>query len=144
MPISKILEPRVELPELTADAQRAYRRALSLSNDEKDALIKHLRECVRSTKHGESVDLAPTATVRPGDRVEITGGALDHIGDHGVVNSVGRARIRVTVAGKATPLYLFMSDIRVIAQKPTLGKRDSSHLRAVPKATDTDRTGTTG
>jgi transcription antitermination factor NusG len=134
MPISKILEPRVDLPELSEPAARMLRRLSDLPDDDKEALIRHLKEEVRSHKHGTSADLAPTQNLSPGDEVEIVSGALDYIGQVGRVNSAARARVRVTVQGKPTPLYLFRSDVRLVrAAKPVLGKRDSSHLRAVPK-----------
>lgn len=152
MPTSKILEPRVELPDLSSEARNVLSRANALAPDDITAVIAHLKENLRSTKHGESVDKAEASPIGAGDTVKIVHGALDYINSLGVVNSVGRARLRVTVEGRTTPLYLFQTDVELVRRRATTipGKRDSSHLRAVPKATGvpddggSTRTGTRG
>lgn len=109
--MKKVDKLRARLPELTGELLAVYDDAVSrFSAQELNSLAQHLLVKVREAATAGS----RSAVVELGSRVEILGGEPRFIGRVGKITKVQRIRCFVELEGVRSPVYAFISDVRVV------------------------------
>jgi hypothetical protein len=110
--MSKVDKAAERLPELRDLGQQMLRDITSnMSRDQVAALAAHLTHFNRT----KATERALAQALKAGDRVRITGGDPRFVGTEGVVSKAQRIRCYVEVPGAKRPIYLFTSDVEVLA-----------------------------
>lgn len=111
--MSKVERAGSRLPSLNESAQKTFEDIVSnLGVDQLNAMAMHLQHTVRTRLTQESLN----AKLSPGQKVRIVTSADPRfIGAEGTIERAQRIRCFVAVPGSKKPVYLFTSDVRVIA-----------------------------
>lgn len=111
--MSKVDKAASRLPSLVGTAQEIFDDITSnLGRDQVAALAQHLVHFNRVKATERALD----QKVATGDSVRIIGGDSRFVGRTGTVTKAQRIRCYVEVEGAKKPVYLFTSDVEVIAQ----------------------------
>jgi hypothetical protein len=110
--MSKVDKAAAKLPKLGDDATNAFNDlTVSLPADQIAALAQHLLHFNRA----QATQRALSQKLNVGDQVEILAGDSKAFGMVGIVSKAQRIRCFVDVEGFRNPVYLFSSDVKVIA-----------------------------
>jgi len=111
--MSKVEKAAEKLPELNAEAQNALNEITSnFTAAQVSALASHLQYFNRV----KATERALTQKLTAGDTVRIVSGDARFIGCEGTVTKSQRIRCYCSVPGAKKDVYLFTSDVEVIAQ----------------------------
>lgn len=113
--MSKVDKAAAKLPPLSTEAQALFNElTVSLPAAAINALAVHLQHFNRV----KATERALGQKVEAGSKVRIVGGDPRFVGLEGTVSKAQRIRCYVDVAGAKRPVYLFTSDVEVIAAAP--------------------------
>lgn len=126
--MSKVEKAAERLPRLEGTAEHLFTDATAnLSRDQVTALALHLQHFNRA----QATERALTAKLEVGANVRITGGDPRFIGLTGELSKVQRIRCYCTVPGLDRDVYLFTSDVEVLAA-------ETEDSEEAPEATGTE------
>ena len=126
--MSKVEKAAERLPRLESTAEHLFTDATAnLSRDQVTALALHLQHFNRA----QATERALTAKLEVGANVRITGGDPRFIGLTGELSKVQRIRCYCTVPGLDRDVYLFTSDVEVLAA-------ETEESEEAPEATGTE------
>lgn len=114
--MSKVDKAAAKLPKLGDDATDAFNDlTVSLPADQIAALAQHLLHFNRA----QATQRALSQKLNVGDQVRVLAGDSKAFGMVGIVSKAQRIRCFVDVEGFRNPVYLFSSDVEVIAPAET-------------------------
>jgi hypothetical protein len=126
--MSKVEKAAERLPKLDGTAEHLFTDATAnLSRDQVTALALHLQHFNRA----QATERALSAKLEVGANVRITGGDPRFIGLTGELSKVQRIRCYCTVPGLDRDVYLFTSDVEVLAA-------ETEESEEAPEATGTE------
>lgn len=111
---ARLATAEAKLPELSMNAALvvAFANQKDLTETETVALIAHLKHALRTR---QTVKAASGTDVKEGDRVRLVAGEERFLGQVGTVTKVSRIRCHVQLEGREKPVYVFTSDVAVLA-----------------------------
>ncbi len=110
--MSKVAKAASKLPALTASSEELFGDiTVNFPSDQIAALAAHLTHFNRV----KATERALNQKIATGDAVRIVGGDARFIGMTGVVTKAQRIRCYVEVANAKKPVYLFTSDVELVA-----------------------------
>lgn len=120
--LAKVEKAAMRLPNLTSEATVSFGELTEAFNlNELEALSAHLAHFVRAQR----TQSALRTELKVGQVVRIVSGAARFIGQTAVLDKVQRIRVYARVAGEAKPVYLFASDVEVVAEGESLNSSES-------------------